>query len=175
MRQEGSNWALNMSGAGLSNPQCILGVTSDGNVGIGAAIPGAKLEVNGSIKLSGSADASSNNEILFADNGQIRSFDDNHRIIFHRSGGTYSNLMELQEYHDIALMPGGSNGVGVGTRTPSSKLDVAGDVEIGNINYFYLGDPGTNGSWRFHVDTSNNLRFERRVSGGWIDKGGFNS
>jgi hypothetical protein len=52
-------------------------------------------------------------------------------------------------------------------------LDVAGDVEIGNTNYFYLGDPSTDGSWRFHV-TSNNLRFERRISGSWVDKGGFN-
>jgi hypothetical protein len=63
--------------------------------------------------------------------------------------------------------------VGIGTTSPSSKLDVAGDVEIGNTNYFYLGDPSTDGSWRFHV-TSNNLRFERRISGSWVDKGGFN-
>ena len=37
----------------------------------------------------------------------------------------------------------------------------------------YMGDPNTNGSWRFYPDSSGDLVFEKRVSGTWVEKGKF--
>ena len=39
--------------------------------------------------------------------------------------------------------------------------------------YQYMGDPNTNGSWRFYPDASGNLTFEKRVSGSWVFSGQF--
>ncbi len=76
---------------------------------------------------------SNENEMFFADNGQIRSLDNNHRILFRRS----ENKMELREYGDIVLSPGAVKGaetakvvitkdgnIGVGTQKPGAQLDI---------------------------------------------------
>jgi len=47
----------------------------------------------------------------------------------------------------------------------NSRL-VTGDLVIGASNYVYLGDPDTNGSWRFTLDTGD-LKVQKRVSGTW--------
>jgi hypothetical protein len=89
-------------------------------------------------------------EIFFADGGQLRSFDNAHRIVFNRP----NNRLELQEFGDIAFMTGGANpaermrvgangnvGIGVGG-TADAPLHIAGgqwdltntegDLKIGN-------------------------------------------
>src|SRR4030095_6264441 len=74
-------------------------------------------------------------DILFQDNGQIRSFDDTHRLVFDRAGG----LLELHEAGAIRLLTGSptpterlrildTGQVGVGTATPTSALHVTGDM-----------------------------------------------
>ena len=40
-------------------------------------------------------------------------------------------------------------------------------------DYFYMGAPTTNGSWRFYVDGSSDLVFEKRVTGTWTEGGKF--
>ncbi|MBD2385021.1 LamG domain-containing protein [Cylindrospermum sp. FACHB-282] len=114
------------------------------NVGIGIADPGSyKLNVEGgNTRLGGSLHFSSNQEIFFADNGQIRSFDNNHRILFRRN----ENKMELREYGDLIFSPGATSGqetvkmvilsngnVGIGIADPGSyKLNVeGGDTRLG--------------------------------------------
>jgi hypothetical protein len=37
----------------------------------------------------------------------------------------------------------------------------------------YMGDPNTNGSWRFYPDSNGDLVFEKRISGTWTQKGKF--
>nr|BDD45352.1 hypothetical protein 28 [Elusimicrobiota bacterium] len=59
--------------------------------------------------------------------------------------------------------------VGISTTTPTSKLDVIGDIETGSDNAFYFGDPTTDGTWRIIRD-SDNLVFQRRESGYYISK-----
>jgi len=70
-------------------------------------------------------------EILFADNGQIRCLDDNHKIRFNRS----NNRLEVSEFGDIVFNTGGaapperlriasSGNVGIGAQGPSAKLSI---------------------------------------------------
>ena len=47
-----------------------------------------------------------------------------------------------------------------------------GDVVLNAANYFYLGDPDTDGSWRFKL-VSGNIDFEKRVSGAWVGRHSF--
>jgi hypothetical protein len=75
------------------------------------------------------------------------------------SSGFNSNQLVLDTSGDIA----------VGQLTPTSKLDVAGDIEIGSANYMYVGDPTTDGSWRFSISGSD-LIFQRRESSSWVTK-----
>jgi hypothetical protein len=39
--------------------------------------------------------------------------------------------------------------------------------------YQYIGDPGTDGSWRFGIDSNGDLLFEKRVASSWLEKGKF--
>jgi hypothetical protein len=91
-----------------------------------------------------------NREVFFMDGGQLRSFDNSHRIVFNRA----NNRLELYEYGDIAFLTGGAApaermrvgangnvGIGVGG-TADSQLHIAGgqwdltgtegDLKIGN-------------------------------------------
>jgi hypothetical protein len=76
-----------------------------------------------------------NREIFLADNGQIRSADNNHRILFRRT----EDKMELREYGSIVFSPGATNGnetakavltrdgrLGMGTYTPQRIIHTEG-------------------------------------------------
>lgn len=39
--------------------------------------------------------------------------------------------------------------------------------------YQYMGDPNTNGSWRFYINGDGDLAFEKRISGSWVERGKF--
>jgi hypothetical protein len=119
------------SGLGFDAPRMVI--LDNGRVGIGTPDPQATLHVNGEVRIG------VDKELFFQDNGQIRSADDNHRILFHRT----SNKMELREYGDIIFSPGSggnatnkvvmkSNGrVGINQPDPTVPLDVKG---FGNIH-----------------------------------------
>jgi hypothetical protein len=117
--------------------------TIAGNGGIATASPQAPLDVaaEGGIRISltDSALNNDNNELFFQDNGEIRSADDNHRIIFDRA----NNILEMREFGNIIFSPGATAGqrtqtvtlasggfVGIGTTTPTAALGVAGGVKV---------------------------------------------
>lgn len=103
------------------------GAAFQGSVGIGTSNPQKPLDIAGAggIRISRTESMSANNEILFLDNGQIRSVDNNHRIIFDRA----NNLFEIMEYGDIIMSPGAS----AGTRTQKVTFKANGDVSIGSL------------------------------------------
>ena len=49
-----------------------------------------------------------------------------------------------------------------------------GDIRLYNASNIYLGDSSTNGSWRI-VRNGNNLSFQRREAGSWVEKGSFSA
>jgi hypothetical protein len=75
-------------------------------------------------------------EIIFQDQGQIRSFDDTHKLVFNRQ----NNRLELHEIGDISFLTGAptptekmrilaTGDVGIGTATPTQPLEVVGTVK----------------------------------------------
>lgn len=132
-------------------------LANDGSVGIGTATPAARLHVAG-----GPLRLDANQEILFAENGQFRSRDNNHRILFRRS----ENILELREFGDILFSSGATAGqstarvivknsgnVGIGDLTPVERLDVNGRIKAGrltignwppNANYVFFGTNALN-------------------------------
>jgi hypothetical protein len=84
-----------------------------------------------------------NGSIKFADNGQISSLDNNHRLLFRRE----ENILELREHGSILLSAGATQGnqtgsvavtpagnVGIGTLTPGARLSIQqGKTAPGNL------------------------------------------
>ncbi len=75
---------------------------------------------------------------------------------------------------NLFYVDAGTDRVGIGVNAPTSKLDIAGDVEITSSLYYYIGDPSTNGSWRIGQGAGVDLLFQRRDAGVWTthDVGG---
>gem|GEM_PF-3388458 len=154
-----TNW---ISGDG--DPEGLY-VDFDGEVGIGTKTPESELHVNGSgtsstLRLTSTSTASLGlwMQTNSAQGGIINY--ENTPLNFGTNGATRMTIDE-------------TGNVGVGETSPSSKLDVAGDMEMSSSNAFYFGDPNTDGSWRIMRD-GNNLLFQRRESGTWNDKTSIN-
>src|SRR5258705_3012039 len=62
---------------------------------------------NNNVGVNGTLSLTANKELAFADNGQIRSGDNNHRILFRRA----ENKLELREFGQIIFSPGATAGV----------------------------------------------------------------
>jgi hypothetical protein len=93
-----------------------LYVKSDGKVGIGTTTPGANLEVNGQVKITGGSPAAG--RVLTSDAGGLATWQtpftgDSNWII----SGTN-------------MYSGVSGNVGIGTSSPSAKLAVQGDISV---------------------------------------------
>jgi hypothetical protein len=181
----GSGGFAFMNTAASGSPRTTLMViTGAGNVGIGTTSPQKPLDVaaSGGIRIGQTGEATSTNEIYFADNGQIRSLDDNHRIIFNRA----NNELELREYGMITFSSAATSGqrmaqvvlgadgnlyvnnkLGIALDEndivrggePSSPLVVHGNVEVlGNGNVSVSGDVLLTGAdCAEHFDFNGNL------------------
>lgn len=93
--------------------------TLTGKVGIGTAPGTEQLKIKGDTAIVGSLTAE---ELLFEDKGQIRSRDDNHRILFRRD----EDILELREYGDIVF----SSGATAGEQTAKMRLNSAGNLAV---------------------------------------------
>jgi len=123
----GDSFALkNDSGAAL------LVIGQDGNAGVGVESPGAKLEIAGQVKITGGAPGAG--KMLVSDAGGLGSWKTAAEIgigatlpagtsnqTLRHNGATWAS--------DSNLFNNGTN-VGIGTTTPSAKLDLNGQIRI---------------------------------------------
>ena len=118
-------------------------VYDDGtNVGIGTSSPAVKLDVNGSIR-SGTGTSQAILEpksILFYNTGisegTIRSADDTSTFT---SIGVTKDVVRLLTANAERMRIDTSGNVGIGTSSPTDKLSVSGNIDIGVTNKIYNG------------------------------------
>jgi hypothetical protein len=123
----GDSFALkNDSGTGL------LVIGQDGNTGVGVESPGAKLEIAGQVKITGGAPGAG--KMLVSDAAGLGSWKTAAEIGI---GGTLPAGTSNQTLrHNGTTWVGNSNlfndgtNVGIGTTTPSAKLDLNGQIRI---------------------------------------------
>jgi hypothetical protein len=134
-----------------TNAEERMRIDSSGNVGIGTAIPEKKLHVEGDVRIKSAfprlylTDTDNNSDYsIINNNGQFSIYDDTNT-----------------EYR-MAIDSSGN--VGIGTTSPSTKLDVNGDVAVrGSVPLIFLEETDTtnlntslaNNSGAFNIDTAN--------------------
>ena len=107
-------------------------IYDNGNVGIGTTTPGAALDVSGDILADDRLLVQGTTPMSVVQDGA-------HSIVGMQAVGDGLNFGRLTGSNlDGKFYIQGNGNVGIGTTTPSSKLTVAGDVEI-------TGTPGVNG------------------------------
>jgi len=100
-------------------------IDSSGNVGIGTTSPSAKLHVNGDAKIG-------NLRLVSAGDADYIQSDTNIRFSpVGTSSGTRMTILS-------------TGNVGIGTTSPSKKLDIAGDVKLTNSNSIYWRNAANN-------------------------------
>tara|TARA_R110002012_G_scaffold12699_1_gene56177 strand:- start:44 stop:2431 length:2388 start_codon:yes stop_codon:yes gene_type:complete len=153
IQEFGSNGGLSLVTGGSQR----LNVNNLGSVGIGTTSPAEKLEVTGKIKATGTADvlqlyrnsSSQANYIKFYDNATsspefylgFTSSDRDFQIYNLASSGTVA--LRSGGGGNKVIMLDSSGNVGIGTTSPSEKLDVSGTVNLTNLKV--SGTQGTAG------------------------------
>ncbi|WP_372741389.1 LamG domain-containing protein [Neptunomonas sp.] len=149
---DGATGHLNIRTNSSAHHVALQSGKAQGNVGIGTDVPKSKLAVvggitlgdadfvkttaarPGSLHLQNDVNLSKDTKIHFADNGEISSLDDNHRILFRRN----ENVMELREFGNIVFSPGATSGQATNKVTVSaSGLSVDGFVSNKNTRRYY--------------------------------------
>ena len=157
----------------------LMRLTNDGNVGIGTSSPGAKLEVNGQIKITGGSPGTG--KVLTSNASGLASWEtpsgsgiggsgtDNYLPKF-TSATTLGNSVVYEE----------AGNIGIGTATPNSKLEVEGGnifVDQGFIT-IWANNHGlrmreasnTDYRWQLGMDGDGNFRVDQ-YGNGWASIG----
>ena len=149
-----------------------LHITNDGNVGIGTASPGTKLDVRGMLGLSqgGSGGAAWIN--FWSGDVPAISVGKNMPIRFGQTN-TYNGM----DYWVENMRVDTSGNVGIGIPGPAYKLDVNGTIRSlnglivsnagGAYSYINMADDESPNGWKYVHANSNNIGF-LSGQGGWI-------
>jgi len=160
-------------------------INSSGNVGIGTTGPGATLEVNGTLKVdstatySGAITTSSPYIYLDGATGTVNSTggpfiygDANNTVMKIGSGGGGLAVQNYAGITEAFLATSGNSyivggNVGIGTTSPQSTLDVAGNIVTdagGNLSF--QGVNNNNGIWWYALNNASWGRISRNTSTG---------
>jgi len=110
-------------------------INKDGNVGIGTTAPSEKLDVNGNLRVTGDALIEDNiylTDGLSAVRGKIQ-LNQNDRDDLDIIAASVGSNMKLFTESVERLRIDSSGNVGIGTNSPSEKLDVNGTVNLTNL------------------------------------------
>jgi hypothetical protein len=123
----GSNWQSKAGGLDLNTSGAYAAglIVSSGNVGIGTASPGAKLEVAGQVKITGGTPGAG--KILTSDASGLATW------TTPAGGGGWTD-----DGSAVRLTTSTDN-VGIGTASPSEKLHVNGNIYVGG-NWYKSGN-----------------------------------
>lgn len=173
---------IDMSGAsggiglGMLGSSSLYIAQSSGYVGIGTSVPQTVLEAVGAITIRNQGTGVGASGLLFSDPDNLGEY---HSIYLNEGDNSLRIASYGGGWFDRVVFTTNGN-VGIGTTAPSTKLDVAGtvsasalvvngDIQTAGSNAFYFGDSATDGTWRI-IRSANNLVFQRRESGAWVDK-----
>jgi hypothetical protein len=125
-----------------------LTITDAGNMGVGTQTPAAKLDVNGSLNVSGTANASSYISSTISSNegggfgliNPLKTDPDAASLwrIYNMTTAYGSNSLQFWAYSNTTnlgakLTITDAGNMGIGVSAPAAKLDVAGNVRIGSV------------------------------------------
>ena len=99
-----------------------------GNVGIGTTSPGAKLDVNGNVAINYTGGASASNQISMVGSRASFGYDGSISSAFMRSSDTSKPLVFGSGASELMRIVSSTGNVGIGTSSPSQKLEVDGQV-----------------------------------------------
>lgn len=125
------------------------------------------LATNASLGYYLKSDASGNGTWAEVISGSDVSFGSNTYIPFMNDSSNFS-------YSDKLTFDGSLLTVDGSIKTTDLIVDgstISNEVTV--LTYQYMGNKDSDGSWRFFVDSSYNLAFEKRVSGNWVVCGKF--
>jgi hypothetical protein len=128
-----------------------------GNVGIGTATPNEKLEVNGNIKFGSEYAGLLWPQSLTYSGGIVGDDNFGKRLtLFHGNAIVFETGTNVPDYNHTKMIIAPSGNIGMGTNSPSEKLDVNGAIRLGTTTASNAGTLRYTGS-----------DFEGYVGGEW--------
>jgi len=134
-----------------------LTVLAGGNVGIGTATPSAKLDVNGTVRISGSIESGTETGGLFLSGGPIASSTAARLMLYGGSHATFPKSMYLDadtinfrpsDYSAINMTINAAGNVGIGTVAITSRLDVVNSAaNVNGLRVLNSGSGSSDAAW----------------------------
>jgi len=133
-----------------------------GNIGIGTSFPTAKLQITGSTPGDAVLFISPNKWIGVGDYGDIKFGDANHYIRGENTKG--------MTFHDVDRFYFEGGNVGIGKSTPTSKLDVIGEINVNSNKIINVATPVNNNDAanKAYVDSKTGIHYVGESYGGGI-------